>query len=110
MSLPVSFRPRARRDLLDEMIHLEEEAGQEIALRYYDAVWAACQLLAGQPLAGKHFPSAVPRLAELRCFPAGRPFQKHLIFYQLAPDGIDIFRVVHGARDIDAVLADATHG
>ena len=31
-------------------------------------------------------------------------FEKHLIFYRPAADGIEVIRVIHGARDIDSVL------
>jgi toxin ParE1/3/4 len=44
-----------------------------------------------------------PRLAGLR---VGRVegFEKHLIFYRPGDDGVEIIRVLHGARDIDSVL------
>ena len=37
---------------------------------------------------------------ELRSFPVGR----YVVFYLPCPDGIDIVRVLHGARDIETVL------
>jgi len=36
----------------------------------------------------------------VRCFPVGR----YVVFYVPLDDGIDIVRVLHGARDIDAVF------
>jgi toxin ParE1/3/4 len=38
----------------------------------------------------------------LRSFPFGR----YVIFYMPSDDGIDVVRVLHSARDIDAVFAD----
>jgi hypothetical protein len=32
-------------------------------------------------------------------------FKQDLIFYRLLPDGIEIVRVLHGARDIGSILA-----
>jgi toxin ParE1/3/4 len=32
-------------------------------------------------------------------------FEKYLIFYLPLPDGIDVIRVVHGARDIERLFA-----
>ena len=32
-------------------------------------------------------------------------FDKHLIFYRLIPEGIELIRVYHAARDIDTVGA-----
>lgn len=32
------------------------------------------------------------------------PFKSYVVFYFPLPDGIDLVRVLHGARDIDAIL------
>ena len=32
-------------------------------------------------------------------------FENHLIFYRPIEDGIDVIRVIHGARDIVAIFA-----
>lgn len=40
--------------------------------------------------------------AELRSFPFGR----YVIFYEPIEDGIDVVRVLHSARDIDAVFGE----
>jgi toxin ParE1/3/4 len=42
-------------------------------------------------------------LADLRVWRI-EGFEKHLIFYRQTPDGIDVVRILHGARDIDSVL------
>jgi toxin ParE1/3/4 len=63
-------------------------------------------MLADRPFAGRPFSTKVVRLRELRRFPVSRPFEKHLIFYKPAAMGIDVVRVLHGARDIEAILAD----
>ena len=36
-------------------------------------------------------------------------FEKYLIFYRVAPRGIDVVRILHGARDIGRVLDEETH-
>jgi toxin ParE1/3/4 len=46
-----------------------------------------------------------PRLTGLRVFPV-RGFPKHLIFYRQVADGIELVRVLHGARDVAAILAE----
>lgn len=40
--------------------------------------------------------------ASLRSFPFGR----YVIFYVPIEDGIDVVRVLHSARDIDAIFGD----
>ena len=36
----------------------------------------------------------------LRCFPVGN----YLIFYNITDDGIEVFRVLHGARHLEGLL------
>ena len=90
------------------MLYLEEQANEETALRYYDAVMTTCRLLAEQPLSGKAFPTAVAALSGLRRFPISPPFEKYLLFYQPVPDGIAIVRVLYGSRDLEPILAEVT--
>jgi toxin ParE1/3/4 len=40
--------------------------------------------------------------ADLRSFPFGR----YLIFYAPVDEGIDVVRVLHSARDVDAAFGD----
>ncbi len=49
--------------------------------------------LAENPMAGRSRPELLP---DLRSFPAG----SHTIFYSPQEDGVEIVRVIHGARDI----------
>ena len=42
----------------------------------------------------------MPRPASLSRFP------KYLVFYRPITDGIEVIRVLHGARDLDGILAD----
>ena len=46
-----------------------------------------------------------PDLADIRSWPVGG-FEDYLIFYRPVPTGIDVLRVVHGARDIAALFGD----
>ena len=55
------------------------------------------RLLATQPMMGR----ARDELASgVRSFPFGR----YVVFYAPLDDGIDIVRVLHGSRDIDAIF------
>jgi toxin ParE1/3/4 len=33
-------------------------------------------------------------------------FKKYLVFYRVTDTGVEIIRVIHGARDIEAILDD----
>ncbi len=43
--------------------------------------------------------------AEVRFFPIRR-HRNHLVFYRPIPDGIEVLRVLHGARDLFGILAE----
>jgi toxin ParE1/3/4 len=103
LSAQVTFRPRARADVLEQLVYLAERSGIDTADRYHSALLRTCELLARQPTIGS--PTALtPRLRGLRRHPVGRPFNRYLIFYKPIPRGIDLWRVLHGARDIDSIL------
>ncbi len=95
--------PAADTDLDDQAAYLAREASLEVALRFYDAAAATFEELARMPGLGERRPTADPRLEGLRVGRI-RGFEKHLIFYRPVADGIEIVRVLHGARDIDRLL------
>jgi toxin ParE1/3/4 len=57
------------------------------------------QALARRPKMGRSRPELAP---ELRSFPVGQ----YVIFYLPLPKGVDIVRVLHGARDIESILQE----
>jgi toxin ParE1/3/4 len=60
---------------------------------------AKARLLAQSP----HIGQGVPDLAaNLRRFPVGA----YLIFYEGGAGGTDVVRILHGARDIEAIFRD----
>jgi len=93
----------AGRDLDGQAEYLMQEASLETALRFYDAAAATFEKLARMPGMGERRESPNPHLAGL---PVWRieGFPNHHIFYRTIDGGIEVVRVVHGARDIDRVL------
>jgi plasmid stabilization system protein ParE len=49
----------------------------------------------------RRFPAA--RLQNLRSFRIGG-FESYLVFYAEIHDGIEVFHVIHAARDLEAIL------
>jgi toxin ParE1/3/4 len=86
--------PRARLDLLDIWEDVAESS-LEAADRLLDAIAAQCDRLADFPGMGRRRDELAP---SLRSFPIGN----YVIFYRLIDDGIEVIRVLHGARDIDS--------
>ena len=70
------------------------------AKRFVDAVFTKCGLLAANPGIGRRRPGIGH---VMRWFPIG----KYVIFYVPGGPGIEIVRVLHGARDLDSILGAA---
>jgi toxin ParE1/3/4 len=100
----VTQRPGARLDLLEQFVYLSEEANVALAERYYAAVEQTCAMLVNQPHAGVLYDSGVAQVEGLRRFPV-HGFENYLIFYLPHRGGVDVIRVLHGARDIDNLFA-----
>jgi toxin ParE1/3/4 len=109
MTPPYRVLPAADGDLDEQAAYLAEHASLEVALRFYDAAATTFESIARMPGIGERWPSAVPRLDGLRVWRV-QGFERHLIFYRPTESGIDIVRVLHGARDIDTVLEARTDG
>ena len=103
MSKKIHRRARARQDLVDIFRYYAREAGFRVARRFFAQVDATLTRLAGMPGIGTHYEHDHPALAAVRYFPISR-FRSYVIFYRPVTDGIEIIRVLHGARDIDAIL------
>ena len=65
----------------------------QAAIRWLDDIERACEMLAIQPLLGQHLQSR--RFGIVRRHVVGN----YVIYYRPASDGIDLMRVIHGARD-----------
>lgn len=92
----VSRRPLAQTDVLEiwDYIAGDSLAGAD---RWVDCLDEQFRLLAAQPMMGRARDELAPGV---RSFPFGR----YVVFYVPLDDGIDVARVLHGARDIDAVF------
>ncbi len=99
----VFVRPRARRDLVDCAAYLENEAGIELADHFVAAARETFEALAYMPRMGKLCGFRRPSLRRVRRWPV-KGFENWLAFYQPKRDGIEIVRVIHGSRDIEALL------
>lgn len=103
MKRRVAVRPAAGRDLDEQAEYLAAHRDLEMGLRFYHAAEKTFQLLASQPKMGSLTEYRSPFLAGVRMFPL-KGFPKHLIFYRPLDDGIEIIRVLHGAREIESLF------
>lgn len=98
----VQRRPEVRHDLIANAEYIAQ-GNLRAALRFLDSVEATILFLADNREAGQRFTSSDPRLSELRLRTVDG-FRNYVIVYRLLNDGIEIVRVLHGARDIDALF------
>src|SRR4051794_21099354 len=73
------------------------------ALRFYDATELDFDFLSTWPGAGPQIEPPIESAPDLRFWPITR-FRSFLIIYRSLPDGVEIARVIHGARDMFRVL------
>lgn len=92
----VTRRPLAAADILDIWDHIAEDSLDQ-ADRWVDKLDEKFKLIATQPLMGR---ARHELAADLRSFPFGR----YVIFYAPVDGGIDVVRLLHSARDVDAAF------
>lgn len=89
-------RPQAQADI-DEIWQFIAQDDLSRADSFIDLIEDRCRLLAENPLMGRDRSQLA---AGLRSFPVGN----YIIFYIPLPNGIELVRVLNGARDIDALF------
>jgi toxin ParE1/3/4 len=91
-------RPKAAEDIAAVWDFIADD-NPDAADHWVDQLDTQLRLLATQPLMGRARDELAPGF---RSFPFGR----YLVFYLLIGDGIDVVRVLHGARDVDTVFGE----
>ncbi len=81
-------------------------ADWDIAELYLATVEAACDLLARHPHLGALAKFSQPRLHDWRFLVVSRPFQKHILFYEISGDDVLLRRAMHGHRDLPRRLVE----
>ncbi len=100
----VSKCPQVIRDLIDLATYIAEDS-LDASDRFLTAAESTFQQLGKMPGMGKICQFSNSRLAEVRQ-QAIKGFKKYLVFYRVTDTGVEIIRVIHGARDIEAILDD----
>ena len=88
--------------------HYLREAGVDIAIGFIDSFERACQQISEYPATGSSRYAHELNLPGLRSWPLKT--YPYLIFYIERDDGIDIWRVLHGERDIPAWMQRTEDG
>ncbi len=101
---PLVPREQARRDVEDAIAYYLEQDAEAAALGFVDALETAYAHIARHPASGSPRHAHELALPELRFWPLkGFP---HLVFYVERVDHVDVWRVLHGQRDIPAWMQE----
>lgn len=95
MSQPF-FSPSARQDLFEILERIARDK-PGAAVQFVERLEEECRLLAANPSVGTSRDDLLPNL---RCWSVGN----YVICFRQADDGVEIVRVLHGARDLAALL------
>lgn len=94
----IKYTANAEADL-DEILDFLLNESQDYAKKILGEIGKRLTLLEKNTYLGK---SQDDILLNLRSFPA----QKYIIFYTPIEDGIEVFRIIHGSRNIDGIFDD----
>ena len=91
------LRPKARSDIDAIWDFTVQTWGVQQARYYVNSLRDICTELAGNPELGK---CRDELYKGLRVYPSG----KHLVFYLIIENGIDVVRILHGSMDVQRHL------
>jgi toxin ParE1/3/4 len=90
-------------DILEQADWYIAKSGHPLAKRWDKAVTATVLRALKNPASSKVCSFKAPELRDVRRLPIGG-FPKHLLFYQVRRSKLHVLRVVHGARDLEALF------
>lgn len=99
----VNIRPLALQDIFESTQYLEENGGFDLAERFLNALKLEFDSLSKMPEVGSLCGFVSSDARNIRHWPVAG-FERWLIFYIPSASVIDVLRVLHGARDINALL------
>ncbi len=101
---PVVPREQANLDVDDALAYYLSEGAETAALGLIDALEQAYGHISRHPITGSQRHAFELNLPGLRVWPLTR--YPYLVFYVERPDYIDVWRVLHGQRDIPAWMQE----
>jgi len=98
----ILVRPRAALDL-NQQAEFIGRGRIDVEQRFARAVEAEFRRLALMPGIGSPLGLNDPRYVGVRCSPISK-FRNHVVLYRPIPEGIEVIRVLNGARNIARLL------
>lgn len=100
----VNKRPIVIRDLIEQATYIAQD-NLDTAERFLVVAEETFQLLGRMPGIGKLCRFSNPQLSSIRQYPV-KGFKNYLIFYRATASEVEVLRVLHGARDMEAILEE----
>jgi toxin ParE1/3/4 len=94
----VGWSPGAEQDLLAIWIHVAREASPDVAAEQLRSVDRACETLAEWPHSGRARDELFRGVRSIVVDP-------YVVFYRVGNSAIEIIRVLHRQRDVDAIFS-----
>jgi len=101
---PVVPRAQAQRDIEDAITYYLAEGSEQAAMGFVDAIEQAFAHIGRHPTTGSPRYAHELNLPGLRCWPLKR--YPYLAFYVERDDHVDVWRILHGQRDIPAWMQE----
>ncbi len=100
---PIDLHPQVSGDLLEITVYLRDHGSPRLASMFVVAFEKALASIAEMPTRGSiRLLAGIDR--GVRSVAVGR-FRRHLVFYTVDAGRIRVLAVVHGARDLDKLVA-----
>ncbi len=100
MSRRIVIRPLAIQHMDEQARYIATRSGIAMGHRFYDASQETFDLIAAENEIGKRTNYQNHFLKDSRVLQM-KTFDKHLVFYRLHPEIVEILDIVYGARDIE---------
>jgi toxin ParE1/3/4 len=104
MPTTVYKTPLTEADLIEIASFIAED-NLDTAERFLDAAEQTFTDLAAMPLVGRAVTFQSSRAQNMRVWRV-QGFERYLIFYRVVETGIEIIRVLHGARDLEGLFEE----
>lgn len=104
---PIEWRPQARRDAAGAAHWYAQQGGLPLGEAFLADMDATLESIARHPAIGstRHAEHASGLPSRLRFLPLKR-FEHHLVYYIDLPERVEVIRVWHAARGLDALMED----
>lgn len=104
MKRPLRRTRQVREDLIAIYGYLHKRS-PSAAGRVFDAIEASIRALQETPEIGRRWESRDPRLEGMRVVVVTR-YPNYLVFFRPVGSNVEIYRVVHGARELERIIED----